>query len=81
MTEPFIIFEKPTVCIEFSVWEDTAAVPAAGFLINGEVSSLRIKPLSGREEDVWTADLACTRTGAVKDMMYNQATLSLIRQS
>lgn len=79
MTEPFVIFEKPTVCMEFSVWEDTAAVPAAEFLSNGEESGLRMKPVSGREEDAWSADLAC-ETGAVIDMMHNQVTLSLTRQ-
>lgn len=79
MTEPFVIFEKPAACKEFSVWEDTDAVPGAEFLSNGEESGLLMKPGSGREEDAWSADLAC-ETGAVIGMMYNQVTLSLTRQ-
>lgn len=79
MPEPFVIFEKPTVCMEFSVWEeDTAAVPAAEFLSNGEESGLLMKPVSGTEEEAWSADLAC-ETGAVIDMMGSQVTLSLTR--
>ena len=70
MTEPFVIFVKPTVCIEFSVWEDTSVVPAAGFLADGEDSGLRMKPASGREEVC--ADLGCERTGAVIDMMLHK---------
>lgn len=80
MTEPFVTFEKPTVCMEFSVWEDRGAVPAAGFLSSGEESGFRAKPVSGREDVVCSVDLACDGTGAVIGMMYNQVTISLTRQ-
>lgn len=42
MIEPFVVFERPTVCVEFSVWERTAAVPAAGIRNDGEEFDLRM---------------------------------------